>query len=182
MKITASTPLEKVAVAVGEALASHGIRAVLTGGTCAGIYSGGLFSSQDVDFVLAGHVDLTRLDDAMATLEFARKGNRYVHPRSPFWVEFPRGPLGVGTDLDVRPVPLRSSRRTTLALSPTDSCRNRLAAFFHWSDRQSLAVAVEIAHRHDVDLARIRRWSRVEGHAVRFAEFERELERRKHSR
>lgn len=179
MKFTASTALETVAVTVGAALASRGIRAVLTGGACAGIYSGGLYSSQDVDFVLEGPVELPKLDAVMASLGFARSGNRYVHPESPFWVEFPRGPLGVGADLDVQPVSLRSSNRTTLALSPTDSCRDRLAAFFHWSDRQSLAVAVEIAHRNAVDLARIKRWSASEGHQARFEEFEREIERRR---
>ncbi|MEZ5314062.1 MAG: hypothetical protein R2862_10650 [Thermoanaerobaculia bacterium] len=167
-----------MAVTVGAALANHGIKAVLTGGACAGIYSGGIYSSQDVDFVLEGRVDLRRLDAVMASLGFARIGNRYEHAESPFWVEFPRGPLGVGADLDIQPVPLRSSNRTTLALSPTDSCRDRLAAFFHWSDRQSLAVAVEIAHRNEVDLARIRRWSESEGHPARLEEFERELERR----
>lgn len=179
MKITANSPLETVACAVGEALAAHGIRAVLTGGACAGIYSGGTYSSQDVDFVLEGRVTPSELDAAMATLGYSRAGNRYVHPESPFWVEFPRGPLAVGGDLDVRPVPLIRAGREVLALSPTDSCRDRLAAFFHWSDRQSLAVAVEIALRSDVDLARIGRWSASEGHAARFEEFERELERRK---
>jgi hypothetical protein len=181
LRITASTTLENVAVAVGEALATRGIRAVLTGGACAGIYSGGLYSSQDVDFVLEGHVDLSTLDAVMASFGFARRGNRFIHPESPFWVEFPRGPLGVGADLDVRPVPLRVSDRTTLALSPTDSCRDRLAAFFHWSDRQSLRVAVEIACRNEVDLVRIRRWSSAEGHDARFEEFERELGRRRRS-
>lgn len=181
MKITAGTALETVAVAVGEALATHGIRAVLTGGACAGIYSGGLYSSQGVDFVLEGRVDLEKLDAVMASLEFSRSGNRYVHPESPIWVEFPRGPLAVGADLNVQPVTLSLSDRTTLALSATDSCRDRLAAFFHGSDRQSLAVAVEIALRNDVDLARIRRWSESEGHVARFSEFERELDRRRQS-
>lgn len=178
MRITARTTLEMLALAVGEALAAHGIWAVLTGGACAGIYSGGFYSSQDVDFVLVGRVELAKLDAAMASLGFARQGNRYVHPASTLWVEFRRGPLGIGTDLEIRPVPLRPGRKA-LALSPTDSCRDRLAAFYHWTDRQSLAVAVEIAIRNDVDLARIRRWSKAEGHAARFEEFERELERRK---
>lgn len=174
MRITANTALETLALAVGEALAGHGIRAVLTGGACAGIYSGGFYSSQDVDFVLEGHVALSSLDAAMASLGFSRRGNRYLHSESPIWVEFPRGPLSIGADLEIRPVPLRPGS-TTLALSPTDSCRDRLAAFFHWTDRQSLAVAVEIALRNDVDLARIRRWSEAEGHSRRFEEFEREL-------
>jgi hypothetical protein len=179
VKITAVSALEAVAVAVGAALAEHGIRAVLTGGACAGIYSGGQYSSQDVDFVLEGSVTASKLDVAMAGLGFSRRGNRYVHPESPFWVEFPRGPLAVGGDLDVRPVALGSANLTTLALSATDSCRDRLAAFFHWADRQSLDVAVEIAFRNDVDLARIRRWSATEGHVARFEEFERELNRRR---
>lgn len=178
MKISASTALETVALAVGEVLAQHGIRAVLTGGACAGIYSGGFYSSQDVDFVLEGRVTLPELDAAMASLGFARRGNRYVHPESPIWVEFPRGPLGIGADLEIRPVPLRPGGQA-LALSPTDSCRDRLAAFFHWTDRQSLAVAVEIALRNEVDLARIRRWSEAEGHAARCQEFEREVDRRR---
>ncbi len=179
MRIIATTALETVAVAVGETLAAHGIRAVLTGGACAGIYSGGIFTSEDVDFVLQGLVTPSSLDAAMASLGFSRSGNRYVHAHSPFWVEFPRGPLAVGADLDVRPISLPSPDGRTLALPPTDSCRDRLAAFFHWSDRQSLSVAVEIALRNDVDLGRIRRWSATEGHSARCEEFELEVVRRK---
>lgn len=126
MKITASSTLETVAIAVGDALAENGIRAVLTGGACAGIYSGGLYSSQDVAFVLEGRVTPSNLDAAMASLGFSRQGNRYVHPKTPFWVEFPRGPLAVGADLDLRPVPLRSANPRTLALSPTGKLRARV--------------------------------------------------------
>ncbi|MEO8197812.1 MAG: hypothetical protein ABI689_13940 [Thermoanaerobaculia bacterium] len=179
MRIGAQSTLEEVAIAVGHTLAESGIRAVLTGGACAGIHSGGVYSSQDVDFVLEGRVTPSSLDTAMATLGFSRKANRYVHTESPFWVEFPRGPLAVDADLDVSPVSIRVANLATLALSPTDSCRDRLAAFYHWSDRQSLAVAIEIALRNDVDLARIRRWSLSEGHAARCKQFERELDRRK---
>jgi hypothetical protein len=70
-------------------------------------------------------------------------------------------------------------RSTLLTLSPTDSCRDRLAAFFHWNDRQSLAVAVAIALRQDVDLRAIRRWSTSEQSLPRFDEFVGELERRR---
>lgn len=178
MRITASTPIERLALAVGERLAAHGIRAVLTGGACAGIYAGGMYSSEDLDFVLEGQVELSILDESMASLGFSRQGNRYVHPGSPIWVEFPRGPLGIGADLEIRAVPLLPGRKA-LALSPTDSCRDRLAAFFHWRDRQSLDVAVEIALRNEVDQERIRRWSEAEGFAERFRDFEREVDRRR---
>lgn len=177
MRITDQSPLRDVALAVGRALADHGIRAVLTGGACASLHAAGRYLSDDLDFVLAGRVSVADLDDAMASLGFERQTNRYVHPRSDFWVEFPRGPLAVGGDLDVEVVEERGEAGIVLALSPTDSCRDRLAAYYHWNDRQSLAVAARIAARHDLDLERIRRWSDDEGHAERFEEFRSEATR-----
>lgn len=176
--ITERSTLREVALVVGRALAHGGLRAVLTGGACASLYSSGRYRSDDLDFVLAGRVTVEELDRVMASVGFDREANRYVHRRTDYWVEFPRGPLAVGADLEVEIVEIRGRAGRTLALSPTDSCRDRLAAFYHWSDRQSLEAAVAIAARHDVDRSRIRRWSRSEGHVERFEEFERELERR----
>ena len=175
MKITGRTPLRGVALIVGRALAHHGIRAILTGGACASIHSEGAYLSEDIDFILQGRVLPAELDAAMAAVGFARQANRYLHPSSRFWVEFPRGPLAVGADLNVVPIALEGSVAGTLALSPTDSCRDRLAAFYHWNDRQSLEVAVQIASRHEIDLDLVRRWSAGEGHSARYEEFRREL-------
>ena len=69
-----------------------------------------------------------------------------------------------------------------LALSPTDSVRDRLAAYFHWGDLQSLEVALEIAVRNRVAMKRIAAWSRDEGHTERFAEFQRRLDARRRER
>jgi hypothetical protein len=49
-----------------------------------------------------------------------------------------------------------------LALCPTDACRDRLAAFCDWHDRQSLSLAVRLAQHQRVDLDAIRAWSRAE--------------------
>ncbi len=113
----------------------------------------------------------------MASVGFRRRRDRYVHPRLPFYAEFPRGPLAVGGDYRIKPVERARGRARTLALSPTDSCRDRLAAFYHWGDRQSLAVAVAIATRNAIKLAAIRRWSADEGAAGLFEEFMAELAR-----
>jgi len=177
--IGARTPLRGIVLAVGRALAEHGIRAVLTGGACASLHAAGSYLSDDLDFVLAGRVAVAELDRAMASLGFVRQADRYLHPQSDFWVEFPRGPLAVGGDLDVDVIEWRGRGGRASALSATDSCRDRLAAFYHWNDRQSLDVAVAIAARNEVDLGRIRRWSEGEGHAARFAEFARELSARR---
>lgn len=172
MRLTARSGLPTVAIVVGAALSHHGLHAVLTGGACASLYSGGRYTSRDMDFILNGSVTQGRLDEAMASVGFVRSGDRYVHPRVPFYVEFPRGPLAIGDDYRIRPVArtLPGGGRALL-LSATDSCRDRLAAFYHWHDRESLRVAVWIALAQRLQLAGVQRWSAAEGFATEFEEF-----------
>lgn len=181
MRLGARSTLGDVAVATGDALRRAGIRAVLTGGACAHLHTGGAHLSRDADFVLAEPCAREELDRALADLGFRRERDRYVHPRAPFIVEFPRGPLGIGEDLRIRPVWLRRRGAKTLGLSVTDSCRDRLAAFYHWGDRQSLAVAVAIARRNRVSLAKVRAWSRNEGQREGYEVFLAELARARRS-
>lgn len=156
-----------------------GIPAVLTGGACATLYSGGAYESHDLDFIIRGGGTRNTVDVAMASVGFARDGDRYVHPATPLFVEFPRGPLAIGDDLEIKPVELKLRGGSAMALSPTDACRDRLAAFYHWSDRQSLHVAVAIALRQRVNMAAIRRWSQREGFGTKFEEFRNELAHRR---
>ena len=177
MRLTARSSLADVAVAVGDAIRRAGIRGVLTGGACASLYAAGAYQSVDVDFVLGETAAAEALDTALAPLGFARQRDRYVHATLPFFVEFPRGPLGIGEDFGIRPVWRSRRGARTLALSATDACRDRLAAFYHWNDRQSLAVAVAISLRNRIDLRKVREWSRSEGHQDGHGVFVAELAR-----
>lgn len=179
MTLSTSSSLREVTAAVGAALTLHGVTAVLTGGACASLWSGGRYQSFDIDFIITQPVSRKRLDQAMATVGFTRSGDRYLHPSISFWVEFPRGPLGVGSDIDVQPVTVKVGRHILLSLSATDSCRDRLAAFYFWGDRQSLQAAVLISRSQGIDLEAIRRWSLQEGHEERFREFITETSRGK---
>ncbi len=177
MRITPRSSLADVAVSVGDALRRAGIRAVLTGGACAHLYSGGAYLSRDADFVLVAPCTREDLDRTLATVGFMRARDRYVHPVAPFFVEFPRGPLGIGEDVRIRPVWKTRRSARTLALSATDACRDRLAAFYHWNDRQSLAAAVAIARRNRIAFAKVRDWSRREGRLDGYVAFLAELRR-----
>ena len=177
MKLTSHTRIEQVARAVSDALEKAGIRAVLTGGACAAIHTAGEYQSEDLDFILQSAPTQKSLDDAMASAGFRRRRDLYVHPGTPFFVEFPPGPLGIGRDLAIKPIHKRVSRggARIRTLSATDSCRDRLAAFYHWNDRQSLRAAVRIARRNAVNLGKIRSWSRDENAEEGYREFVREL-------
>ena len=148
-----------VAAAVAAGLRDHGIQAVLTGGACASLYSDGAYHSRDLDFVIIGGTTQALMDAAMAVSGFARRGDRYVHPRARFYVEFPRGPLAIGGEHRIRPIVRATAHGRIRMLSATDSCRDRLAAFYHWGDRQSLTVAAWIAGRNRVGMAALQRWS-----------------------
>jgi hypothetical protein len=169
--LTKRSRLREVALCVSRALESAGIRAVLTGGACASLYSRGSYQSSDLDFIIQSKTSAAALDKAMAGVGFFRRGSHYEHPEAPFFVEFPAGPLAIGRDFRIEPVEFRIHKTRILALSPTDSCRDRLAGFFHWGDRQSLKTAVVIARRQKVDLDVLRRWSAGEGARQAFEEF-----------
>jgi hypothetical protein len=170
--ITKQSTLQEVALTVGAALDRHGVKAVLTGGACASIHSAGEYTSLDLDFVVTHQTTQPMLDIALGDIGFNRSGDRYLHPDTRFWVEFPRGPLAVGGDYKIRPTTLRGNAGRANLLSATDSCRDRLAAFYHWNDRQSLEVAVHIARRQKVNLRKIRQWSAQEDHLEQFEEFQ----------
>ena len=177
MTLTATSTLPEVAIAVGAQLRRRGITAVLTGGACVSVYTDGSDVLKDADFVIQGTVRQETLDGALAELGFVRKGDRHVHPDVEFYLEFPPGPLAIGADLAIRPGEVSLADDVALALSPTDSCRDRLAAFYHWRDRQSLHLAIAVARHRSVDLDAIRRWSRAEGSLDDYDIFIRELQR-----
>ena len=169
--------LRQVIASVSSALKQHGITAILTGGACASLHSRGAYLSFDLDYILRGAVTRAQLDTAMAAVAFVRVGAQYQHPLVPFFVEFPPGPLAIGDDDLVEPVEIRVGNVRVSGLSATDSCRDRLAAFYFWHDEQSLRVAAEIARRQSVDLEAIRRWSHKEGQVDGFRRFETEVSR-----
>ena len=171
MRLHRGSNIGQVAAVVASALKRAGIRAVLTGGACASLYSRGMYQSFDLDFILRSGVRQQDLDAVMRRIGFRRRGRHYERSDVSFFVEFPSGPLGIGGDLKIVPVALRVGRVSVLVLSPTDSCRDRLAAFYHWGDRQSLETAVAIARRRKVNLEKIRRWSRTEGALTKFLVF-----------
>ena len=92
-----------------------------------------------------------------------------------FFVEFPTGPLMVG-DERVERVSIRNTPGGELRLlCPTDCVKDRLAAYFHWNDRQALEQAVLVAKAQPIDLDNVSRWSDSEGNAPKFQVFKQRL-------
>lgn len=175
MKPVAKMSLGELAAFVCTQLRKHGIRAVLSGGACVTIYTDNRYVSHDLDFVENASTERRRIADALAAIGFIEKDRYFKHPDIDFIVEFPAGPLAVGSE-PVRDIEERefSTGRLSL-LSPTDCVKDRLAAFYHWDDPQCLEQALLVAEAERVDLKEIRRWSEVESKSADFERIRKKL-------
>ena len=57
-------------------------------------------------------------------------------------------------------------------MTPTDCVKDRLAAYYYWSDRQSFEQAVMVAKQHEIDMDDIQKWTEKEGKLEEFKSFQ----------
>ncbi len=160
-------------------LRARGIDVVLVGGACICIYSDNKYRSFDLDFITTGITSRRTIRRALEEIGFTEEQRYFKHPETDYYIEFPSGPLAIGDEPPGEIATLSYQTGMLRLLSPTDSVKDRLAAYYHWKDRQSLEQAVLVAAGHPVDMDKVRRWSAKEGFA---AEFEAIRERFKHGR
>lgn len=178
-KIDKKTPAKELAAIVSSNLKKHGIEAVLTGGACVTIFSMNEYQSYDLDYVsYAIEYNPKAINEAMNELGYklSSKGH-YENPRSQYIVEFIPPPLSIGSEPVKKTVNLKTKNGTITLLSPTDCVKDRLAAYYHWDDPQSLEQALMVAGKQKIDLREIKRWSKVEGYLKKFAKFAERLKR-----
>lgn len=151
-----------------ERLKNEEIPVVLSGGSCVEIYSRGEYTSYDIDLINQYNEQFRKIKTVMETLGFS--------PDTQLFVEFPSGPLGVG-DAPVEEIAELDTEAGVLRLlTPTDCIKDRLAAYYHWKDEQSLQQAVWVAEQNVCDLESVREWSEREGEMEKFGVFLKRLE------
>lgn len=173
MKSIQEMSMEELAAYVCDALEKEGIETVLSGGCCVELYSKGRYTSDDIDLIDRYNGGHRKIKEIMQKLGFAEyKMKRYfVHEDTELFIEFPRGPLGVG-DAPVKEVSSRKTETGTLKLlTPTDCIKDRLSAYYHWDDAQSLEQAVWVAQENAFDIDAVASWSDNEGMMEKFSHF-----------
>jgi hypothetical protein len=143
-------------------LRKKGIEVVLSGGAAVGIYSNSRYISKDLDFINIYAANRRNIRAAMEEIGFQEEGRYFTHPDTEFFIEFPAGPLAIGAEPVKQIIKKKFSTGILQIISPTDCVKDRLAAFYHWGDRQCLAQAELVAQEYPIDLNEIERWSAVE--------------------
>ncbi len=175
MKPLRDMSVGELAAFISNHLRRRGIEVVLTGGSCVTIYSHNAYVSADLDFIDNSFTRRKKLKEAMAEIGFVEERRYFRHPEVELLVEFPAGPLSVGREPVKEIVVLEYDTGNLAIISPTDCVKDRLAAYYHWGDRQSLKQAVLVMKCKEVDLGEIARWSRSEGKIRDFRKIERLL-------
>jgi hypothetical protein len=173
--IAPDATLREIAFAVGTVLDREGIRAVLCGGSAATFYAANVYQSEDLDFVLSYGTEGRAVRNALATLGYRFEDSLFVHAASHFTLEFPPGPLAIGSETVARVETIREGEQIVHVISATDAVRDRLNKFAVWDDFSALRAAVGVAHEVEVDLESVRSFMEREGRGVHRRRFEEAL-------
>jgi 2-hydroxy-3-keto-5-methylthiopentenyl-1-phosphate phosphatase len=163
--------IEKLAAIISEKLKEHAIDSILVGGGCVSIYSQNLYQSYDLDYVT--YEDMKKVEVALNELNFQKEGRYFINKDCDYYIEFVSPPVAIGNE----PIEHYEYHKTPLGtikmLTATDSIKDRLAAFYHWDDKQSLDQALTIYKTipQEIDIEEIRRWSKNEDQLKNFEIF-----------
>lgn len=131
-------------------LADHGIEVVVVGGLAVEIYSQNRYLTKDIDMVDLTYTKPKILHEAMAKLGFHKKGRIFENTTTLITVEFPAAPLSVGDEPIRETAIIEHESGNIPILHARDVVKDRLSAFFHWDDNQSLVQALAVMQGHDI--------------------------------
>lgn len=160
--------LKDLAIYISDYLRKNGIDTVLSGGACVTIYTDNKYLSYDLDFVLLVYIGRKKIKTVLEEIGFQEDGRSFRHKDTPYFIEFLSPPLSVGEEPVKDISSIKKRGKVLKLLSPTDCVKDRLAAYYHWNDLQSLDQAVLVCKDSSVNLKEIERWSLNEGMRRKF--------------
>lgn len=145
------TSIVDLAAMLAKHLQHHGVEVVLVGGLAVEIYTENLYLTKDIDMVNTNYKKPSYLNKVMGEFGFSKHGRVYINETTNITVEFPSGPLAVGNNLITNTTVAKTKQGEIPILHVRDVVIDRLAAFIHWQDRQSLVQAVGVMLKHNLE-------------------------------
>lgn len=138
----------KLAIQISDQLQSRGINVVLVGGLAVSCYTDHQYLTNDIDMVDTTYAKARTVHEAMAGIGFYKKGRYFISDDTDISVELPSAPLQVGDEIVQEYDILQTESGSLPILKASDIIKDRLSAYMHWNDFQSLAQALSIMHVH----------------------------------
>jgi len=102
---------------------------------------------------------------------FRRLGRSFHHDECPYLIDFVNPTITVGSESVHQFKKLQTASGSLVLLIPTDCVKDRLSAFFHWNDRQSLDQAILAAKSHRIDKEDLKKWAKTKGFSEKLNQF-----------
>ncbi|HAM53025.1 MAG TPA: hypothetical protein DCP92_20860 [Nitrospiraceae bacterium] len=162
--------IKDLAAIVVETFRKKNIDVLLVGGACISMYTHNKYISGALDFI--SHAALKEISEALQEIGFQRESSRhFMRDDCPFFIEFVSPPAAVGSEPIHSKNEINTKYGRIVLLTPTDTVKDRLAAYYHWNDPQALEQATMVAEAQKVDLKEVRRWSLREGFKEKYDSF-----------
>ena len=166
--------IKELAILISSELKKNNIDTVLVGGACVTIYTSNKYLSMDIDYVT--HSTIKDLKQVMEKIGFYQKsGRHFEHPKCRFFIEFLPPPVSIGNEI---PVTEFNHIKSLKLFTPSDCVKDRLSAYYHWNDPQSLDQALMVAKSQKINIKEIKKWSEKEGNIEKYYRFEKLLSRK----
>ena len=161
----------EIAAYICQQLLDIDVKTTLSGGFCVEIYSFGEYSSMDIDLIDQSIFKHNEIKKKMQELGFSEEGKHFRHPDTKYTVEFPASPLAIGSELVKEIAEIETEYGVLRLITPTDSVKDRLIAYYAWNDDRSLEQAILVAINNDIDLENVKTWSEKEQELEKYEHF-----------
>lgn len=159
MKKIKNMSIAELAAFVCSHLMKNDVRCVLTGGACVSIYTKNKYESFDLDFIDNSFTRRKEISRILKEIGFTERNRYFENPETEYIIEFPSGPLSIGSQPVNQINEMVLSTGKLLIISPTDSVKDRLASYFFWNDNQALEQALMINIEQNIDLKEVENWA-----------------------
>jgi hypothetical protein len=162
----------ELAAFICDYLNKNGIECTLTGGACVSIYSDNKYRSADLDFIEKISYPRKKIIDFMLKIGFVEKNRYFVNPETYWYVEFPTGPLSIGSEPVREIFEIKYPTGLLRIISPTECVKDRLAAYYFWDDLQAFEQAILVSSDNNINFNEIERWSEIENSLTKYLIFQ----------
>ncbi len=133
--------LSELAATVASHLKRHGIEVVVVGGSAITAHVPDVYTSMDIDFAVTTGLDRRKIAKALRELSFHEQGRVYASRATVYVLDFVADIPHIDQHAITDYVDMRTAAGAFRVYRLEDAIADRVAAFIHWSDSESLDVA-----------------------------------------
>lgn len=137
--------MRDVATIVATRLKEHDVLVSVVGGSAVTLHAPDTYTSADIDLVALSGIERKKIDAALASLGYVRKGRNYVHSESEWTLDVVGDSAFIGSRSIETFVTISTRFGDVQVLRVEDAIADRIAHFLHWSDSEALSIAEALA-------------------------------------